>query len=169
MGFKNMSKVQALMPVADVATTVRPASGQSNPVTTHCCLVVSPSRQRVKWLERSAAEQGWKTIVTCDAEEAAREAIRNRVELAVVDLQSVPGADETMFRTLVEQLATSSPDGPLMVVCGSEEDAMGEIWSRQLGVWMYLPGVDDQSDIAMLCGEARNVVEKLNGSPTEVA
>jgi hypothetical protein len=29
---------------------------------------------------------------------------------------------------------------------------------------MYLPGVDDHSDIAMLCGEARNVVEKLHGS-----
>ncbi len=42
---------------------------------------------------------------------------------------------------------------------------MGEIWSRQLGVWMYLPGVDDESDIAMLCGEARNAVEKLNGGP----
>jgi hypothetical protein len=28
---------------------------------------------------------------------------------------------------------------------------------------MYLPGVDCQSDIALLCGEARKVLTKLNG------
>jgi ActR/RegA family two-component response regulator len=135
----------------------------------HQCLVVSPSRQRAKWLERAAGEQGWETIIASDAEDAAREAVRNRIQLAVVDLQSVGTPDEGLYRELVEQLATGMTDGPLLIVCGAEEDAMGEIWSRQLGVWMYLPGVDDQSDVAMLCGEARNVVEKLHGSTVPAA
>jgi hypothetical protein len=39
---------------------------------------------------------------------------------------------------------------------------MEEIWARQLGAWMYLPGVNDHSDVAMLCGEARNAAEKLS-------
>jgi hypothetical protein len=49
-----------------------------------------------------------------------------------------------------------------LAVCGNPDDAMGEVWSRQLGVWMYLPGVDGHSDIALLCSEARNILEKLS-------
>ncbi|HEY4234367.1 MAG TPA: hypothetical protein VGM76_13125 [Lacipirellulaceae bacterium] len=87
--------------------------------------------------------------------------MRNRVQLALVDLQSVPPAQERAFRELVEQLAAR--DGPLIAVCGNPNDSLGEVWSRQLGVWMYLPGIDCQSDIAMLCCEARGIVEKING------
>jgi hypothetical protein len=28
---------------------------------------------------------------------------------------------------------------------------------------MYLPGIDSESDIALLCGEARNILKKLGG------
>jgi hypothetical protein len=59
----------------------------------------------------------------------------------------------------VQQLAARH--GPLLAVCGKPDDITGEVWSRQLGVWMYLPGVDSQSDIALLCGEARNILRKL--------
>jgi hypothetical protein len=40
---------------------------------------------------------------------------------------------------------------------------LGEVWSRQLGVWMYLPGVDSESDLALVYSEARGIVEKLHG------
>ena len=66
-----------------------------------------------------------------------------------------------MFRGLVEQLA--SRDGPLVAVCGNPNDTLGEVWSRQLGVWMYLPGVDNESDLALVGSEARSIVEKLAG------
>jgi ActR/RegA family two-component response regulator len=152
-----------MAPTASVAVEGRKVASVAPRTALQQCLVVSPSRQRAKLLERAAGEQGWETIVAGDAEDAAREAVRNRIQLAVIDLQSVGSPDAAMYRDLVEQLSTESADGPLLIVCGDEEDAMGEIWSRQLGVWMYLPGVDDHSDIAMLCGEARNVVEKLHG------
>lgn len=124
------------------------------------CLVVSPDVHRANLLDRAAGEKGWDTIVVSDVDQAAREALRNRVRLAVVDLESVGLPDQATYREFVERLAAGGIDGPLLIVCGAEEDVSSEIWSREHGVWMYLPGVDDNSDVAMLCGEARGVVEK---------
>jgi hypothetical protein len=53
----------------------------------------------------------------------------------------------------------------LLVICGRDGDAMQEIWAHQLGAWLYLPGVDISGDLAMLCSQARMVVEKLNLHP----
>jgi DNA-binding response OmpR family regulator len=129
------------------------------------CLVVSVSPQRSQLLVRAAHQEHWATIVCRSAEEAARQAVRNRIQLALVDMQSVPVDQEHTFRTFVEQLAAR--DGPLVAVCGKPNDALGEVWSRQLGVWMYLPGVDSESDLALVCGEARSIVEKLWGRAPE--
>ena len=114
-------------------------------------------------LGRSAMEVGWDLIVCRDAKRAVVQATRNRVHLAFIDLvhsgtESPPG-----FRQLSEGLATV--DGPLLVICGHEEDALEEIWARQLGVWLYLPGVTEESDVILLCEEARKVVEKLQEQP----
>jgi len=88
------------------------------------------------------------------------------VDLALVDLQSAAREDEDKFRNLVQQLA--SRGGPLLAVCGKPDDTTGEVWSRQLGIWMYLPGIDSQSDIALLCGEARNILKKLENNSSHV-
>ena len=129
------------------------------------CMVVSPSNQRAAFFQNAAVAQGWETIVVADAEAAARQSVKNRIGLAVIDLESVQSSNQEPYRQLVQQIVDNADGIPLLVVCGPEEDPTGEIWSRQLGIWMYLPGVDDQSDVAMLCGEARNVVEKLKGQP----
>ncbi len=100
----------------------------------------------------------WATIVCTTADDAIRQSVRQRIDLALVDLQSAPDAQEVWLRKLVQQLAAR--DGPLLAVCGKPDDTTGEVWSRQLGVWMYLPGVDGQSDIALLCSEARNILKK---------
>jgi hypothetical protein len=83
------------------------------------------------------------------------------VELALIDLQSAPPAQAALLRTVVERLAGQK--GPLLAVCGNPDDTTGEVWSRQLGVWMYLPGVDSHCDIALLCSEARNILQKVTG------
>ena len=57
--------------------------------------------------------------------------------------------------------------GLLLAVCGKPDDTTGEVWSRQLGVWMYLPGVDGRSDIALLCGEARNILKKMGDTAAQ--
>ncbi len=112
----------------------------------------------------AAHEEHWATIVCNTAEEALRQTVRQRVQLALVDLQSAPATHIKAFKQLIEQLAARRM---LLAVCGKPDDPTGEVWSRQLGVWMYLPGVDSESDIALLCAEARHVLERF-GNRTAV-
>jgi hypothetical protein len=154
-----MSELQISEPATLVSSEPRLGVNRAAPVALHTCLVVTTSVQRSHLWVRAAQQEHWATIVCRTADEAARQAVRNRIQLALVDLQSVPAAQKRAFRQLVEQLAAR--DGPLVAVCGNPNDSLGEVWSRQLGVWMYLPGIDGQSDIALLCCEARSIVEKL--------
>ena len=156
-----MNELQTTMPATHVSPESRAPASRRAPPTLHLCLVVSTSGPRAQLWVRAAHEEHWTTIVCSTADDAIRQSVRNRVDLALVDLQSAPAAQEPLLRRLVEQLAAR--DGPLLAVCGRPDDTTGEVWSRQLGVWMYLPGVDSQSDIALLCGEARNILKKLNG------
>lgn len=154
-----MNDVQTSVPATLVSPDSAAKARRRAPATVHTCLVVSSCAHRARAWMLAAQEEQWTTIVCSTAAEAIRQSVRQRVQLALVDLQSAPLAQERMLRTLIEQLA--SRDGPLLAVCGKPEDPTGEVWSRQLGVWMYLPGVDSQSDIALLCAEARNILQKL--------
>ena len=162
-----MSELQTSMPTTLVSSDPRRGFLRTAPAALRMCLVVSASPLRSQILVRAAHEEHWATIVCRGAEEAARQAVRNRIQLALVDMQAVPLGEERAFRMLVEQLAYR--DGPLVAVCGKPNDNLGEVWSRQLGVWMYLPGVDTESDLALVCSEARSIVEKLSGQPREPA
>lgn len=118
------------------------------------------SARRAQLLVRAAHEEHWSTIVCTNTDDALRQSVRQRVHLALVDLQTAaPGQEEKLLRVLVEQLAARN--GPLLAVCGKPDDTTGEVWSRQLGVWMYLPGVDSQTDIGLLCGEARSILQRM--------
>jgi hypothetical protein len=158
-----MSELQTTEPATLVSSEPTIVARRTAPAALRMCLVVSTSPQRSQWLVGAAHQEHWSTLVCRSADEAARQAARNRIQLAMVDLQSVPASDEPAFRSLVEQLAKR--DGPLVAVCGKPNDALGEVWSRQLGVWMYLAGVDSESDVALVCYEARKIVEKLHRQP----
>jgi hypothetical protein len=162
LGWANfMSELQTTVPATHVSPdSCRPLSRRAPP-TLHMCLVVTASAHRAQLWARAAHEERWATIVCSTADEAMRQSVRHRVDLALIDLQSAVAAQESLLRNLVQRLAAR--EGPLLAVCGKPDDTTGEVWSRQLGVWMYLPGVDSQSDIALLCGEARNILKKLNG------
>jgi DNA-binding NtrC family response regulator len=123
------------------------------------CLIVSADPQRRRMLERAAYDSGWKTHACADASAALAHVNRWLVQLAVVDLQAQrPEA----FRPLVEQLTACG--GLLSIVCGNEGDVSEEIWVRQRGVWMYLPGVADSSNVSLLCSEAKQIAERLQKS-----
>jgi DNA-binding response OmpR family regulator len=162
-----MSDLQTSMPATLASPGTSAANGRHAPPMLHLCLVVSTAPRRAQLLVRAAHEEKWATIVCNTAEDALRQSVRQRVDLALVDLQSALPAQEQVLRLLVEQLAARN--GPLLAVCGKPDDTTGEVWSRQLGVWMYLPGVDSQSDIALLCAEARNILQKLTSTPARVA
>jgi hypothetical protein len=154
-----MSEMQRSSPALLVSPEVRAPARTRIPVALQTCLVVSPSARRAQLWVRAAHEEQWTTIVCTTADDANRQAVRHRIDLALVDLQSATAECESRLRGLIQQLATR--DGPLLAVCGKPDDTTGEVWSRQLGVWLYLPGVDNESDIALLCGEARKILAKL--------
>jgi hypothetical protein len=162
-----MSDLQMILPATLEAPEGRATTIRRAPAAVHVCLVVSTSARRAQLWVRAANEEDWATIVCSTADDATRQCVRQRVELALVDLQSAPPDQERMWRELIERLAAR--DGPLLAVCGKADDITGEVWSRQLGVWMYLPGIDCHSDIALLCGEARNIVRKLESRPAHPA
>jgi hypothetical protein len=154
-----MSELQTSLPAVMESPDRRGTVDRKAALALETCLVVSTSARRAQLLVRAAHEEHWATIVCNCAEEALRQSVRQRVELALVDMQSASPAEERSLRRLIESLAAR---GVLLAVCGRPDDADGEVWSRQLGVWMYLPGVDNQSDIALLCAEARHILEKLD-------
>lgn len=153
-----MSDVQTSLPATTVMPGSRAATMRRAAAALQTCLVVSTSAQRAQRWVRAAHDEQWATIVCNTADEAHRQAVRNRIELALVDLQSTSAAQEQALRNLVERLAEQR--GMLLAVCGNPDDCLGEVWSRQLGVWMYLPGIDTHSDIELLCSEARLILEK---------
>lgn len=120
------------------------------------CLIVSADPRRRRMLERAATDGGWKTYSCADAPTALAHIHRWLTQLAVVDLEAQPPES---FRPLVEELTACS--GLLSIVCGNEGDVKEEIWVRQRGAWMYLPGVADTSDVSLLFGEARQIAERL--------
>ncbi len=156
----HMNELQTSLPATLASSDPRRGFDRMAPAALRMCLVVSTSARRAQLWVRAAHEEQWATIVCNTAAEAIRQSVRQRVQLALVDLQSAPVAQERMLRALVEQLAARN--GPLLAVCGKPDNTTGEVWSRQLGVWMYLPGVDSQSDIALLCGEARKILTKMD-------
>jgi hypothetical protein len=81
------------------------------------------------------------------------------LQLAVVDLAGPAGVVPEGMPELVEYLAGVSD--LLLVVCGHEGRPHEELWVRQLGTWLYLPGLEDVSDLGSLCSEARDLAERL--------
>src|SRR5918994_7400962 len=121
-----MSELQTSLPATlvspDSCATVRRRAA----VALQTCLVVSTSPRRAQLWVRAAHEEQWATIVCNTADDAIRQSVRQRIELALVDLQSSPPPQERLLRKLVEQLAARS--GPLLAVCGKPDDTLGEVW-----------------------------------------
>ncbi len=145
-----------------------PITGTDTQRGLYQCLVVSPSDERCDRLLRAAVSGGWSVTARDDPDEAARTAARYRFELGIVDLQRRAGLSRKGYCALAEILVRQT--GFLLVLCGNESDMAEEIWAHQIGTWLYLPGVDGDSDLARVCSEARVAAEKLAGhgssSPT---
>ncbi len=123
------------------------------------CLIVSPSATRRELLSRAAAAGGWSSVVCGDAETARRQAQRIAIQLALIDLERASAAEMRGLREVSAEL--SQLGNPLLVVCGADGDIQQEIWARQLGAWLYLPGIGGVEAMAQLCDEARLIVERM--------
>jgi len=119
------------------------------------CLVVTADESRQQFMEHAASEQGWEVVACGDAESAVDYLRRRFAQLAIIDL---PSDESGELADLLDRLPAFGD--LLTIVCGHENDMEEEIWVRQTGAWLYLPGVDDTTDVGLLCGEAKRIIER---------
>jgi hypothetical protein len=137
------------------ARTDRPAKA----ATLNQCLIVSADPARQSMFVQSAVDGGWETFTCADPASAETCLARNFVQLAIVDLEGEQSAE---FQHLLDRLRLTS--GLLLIVCGNEGNVEEEVFVRQLGPWLYLPGVDQGADITSLCCQARKLSDRRRAS-----
>ena len=144
-------------PVAATSAVTARDKGIERATRTFQCLVAAPNEARRELLLKSVNDAGWDPFVCNEPMQAWAALHRESFQMSVVDLQ---GSDSADFRELCEHLATQR--NMLLMICGNESAAQEEIWARQLGTWLYLPGVSIDSDLVTLCTEGRSIAEKLH-------
>lgn len=123
------------------------------------CLITSTNESRRTALSWAAADAGWRTTVCGDAASARQHWERMLSQLAIVDLETEQHAAGAELRALIEFLAQQG--GLLLLLCGNEGRAAEEIWARQLGVWLYVPGAAPGDDLTAVCREAHDLAERM--------
>jgi hypothetical protein len=104
------------------------------------CLVVSGDtglRSRLSTMSELGGFVGCET--PADALDL-RSAVDGDYQLVIVDIAGRPGT--------------------LLVVCGSDDSVDEELWARQLGAWVYLPGVSNGDALMSLFAEARRISDR---------
>lgn len=122
------------------------------------CLVSSASQTRRNMLSQAAADAGWDTVVCAVPEAALGECKRTRFHFAIIDFvyrDQTPAGVRELAQTLAQD-----PAQILVGICGHEADPAEEIWVRQLGIWLYLPGATNSTEVSLLCEQALQVVAK---------
>jgi hypothetical protein len=109
-------------------------------------------------LDTMADLSGWSA---CEAPADAAE-LRSVVEgdfhLVIADIARPLGERVNDTVEIAEEFA--GRPGTLVVVCGSGDSVDEELWARQLGAWVYLPGVSGGDALMSLFAEARRVAER---------
>jgi hypothetical protein len=119
------------------------------------CLVVSGDASRRSRFVAAVELAGWLECESPEATGELRQTIDRDFQLAIVDLASPLGDRVNDTIEIAEELAARP--GTLLVICGSEDNVDEELWARQLGAWLYLPGVCDGDSLTSLCVEARRL------------
>ena len=122
------------------------------------CLVVSGDEELRHRLDTMSELSGWSACETpADASEL-RPAVECDFHLVIADIARPLGERVSDTVEAVEEFAGRS--GTLVVVCGSGECVDEELWARQLGAWVYLPGISGGDALMSLFAEAGRVVER---------
>lgn len=122
------------------------------------CLVVSGDRALRTRLEAVSELAGWSE---CDAPVEGIElgsVIEGEYQLVVVDIAHPLGERVNDSVEIAEEFA--GRPGTLLAICGSDDNVDEELWARQLGAWVYLPGVSSGDALVSLVTEARRLAER---------
>lgn len=127
------------------------------------CLIVSGCNKQREVIGQKAFGAGWITLSCENASDALVQLCRNQVKLVVIDIQGNTAENSPIVK-LAEHIMWTG--GMLLVTIGDaiqhESGIKQEAWARQLGVWSYLPGINDHSDLSLVCSQALEVTEKLH-------
>jgi ActR/RegA family two-component response regulator len=135
-------------------------------VDTVRCLVCMPDEMLRNAVARAAAEAGWSVVQAEDPAQAWSAIAQTAFHFVVIDLQQETSASVAGARELCEQLAMHSQR--LLMVCGHEADPLQEVWARQLGAWLYVPGLSSDvspDDLQGICVQAREAIERWQAEP----
>lgn len=151
-----------------VADRPRQAKRRSRKVAAGAtCLVISPDALRQKMFGQSAERCGWQRIVCEDMAQALEHLESGNIGMILIDIASAGDASLGARRRLVERLVKNK--NALTVVCGRTSDLQEEMWARELGVWMYLPGVAPESDLDPMLLAGREASVRLHQRQGAVA
>ncbi len=143
--------------LADRPQRVRRQARRAPPASL-VCLVVSPDPLRQMMFGQAAARSGWKQVVCADHASALQHLASGTVGLVLVDTVT-PNPNTAADRRLLVELLSDQKE-LLTVVCGRTNDPQEEVWARQCGVWMYLPGVAPEADLDPVLAGAKEVVQR---------
>jgi DNA-binding response OmpR family regulator len=121
-------------------------------------LVVSGDRVLRNRLEAVSELSGWSSCEAPVEAEDLASAVEGDYQLVVVDIAHPVGDRVNDSIEIAEEFA--SRPGTLLVVCGCEDSVDEELWARQLGAWVYLPGVSSGDALVSLFSDARRVAER---------
>lgn len=119
------------------------------------CLVLSGDRGLRNRLDAVTELSGWSA---CDAPADAADLhamVDGDYQLVVVDIAHPLGDRVNDSVEIAEEFA--GRPGTLLVVCGSEDSADEELWARQMGAWVYLPGATGGDALVSMFADARRI------------
>ena len=149
---------EAVKPGAGMATSTRMGSGPG----LLRCLVLSGDRGLRNRLDAVMELSGWSA---CDAPEQSADlqaVIDGDYQLVIADIAHPLGDRVSDTVEMAEELA--SRPGTLLVVCGSVGNVDEELWARQMGAWVYLPGIAGGDALVSLFTDARRLAERRRES-----
>lgn len=122
------------------------------------CVVFGLQSDRREFLVQAARSAGW-AAVECDQEDVnVSSKVIEGQRLIIFDLETKDGITPTSLQGSAERVVRQK--GILIVLCGNEGNVAEEIWARQLGIWLYLPGAVDNVDLEDVFEEAARLSEK---------
>lgn len=119
------------------------------------CLIVSGDPAKRDRLTAAASLAGWENCTRPANRFELREAADGDFLIALIDICSPLGDRVSDTVEIAEELA-ARPE-TLTVISGSEGNVDEELWARQLGVWLYLPGCSHGDSLTSLFVEARRL------------
>lgn len=140
--------------VAETATAVHAArrAGLAK------CLIVSGNTGLRERLGAVADLSGWEEFDLPETAADLSAAIEGDYRLVVVDVAGPLGDRVNDSVELIEEFAARP--GTLLVVCGCADSVDEELWARQIGAWVYLPGVSSGDALVSLFTEARRLSQR---------